>query len=164
MAYFEVNGFDVSLLVDRLDRDQREQVYYDGSRLNGPSPIINIVAAMDLPQLRKDDLVEYAATKRFRLETGGLAIGEMSVKTDRESQALINGAYNRAMADPAKVTKFKGANGWVTLSGEQVIAIGEAVGDHVANCFAQEEAVAADIASGSITTREQVDAAFGAAP
>jgi len=41
--------------------------------------------------------------------------------------------------------------------------ISDAVLAHVADCFAREAAVVGDIAVGTITTAEEIDAAFAAA-
>jgi len=106
------------------------------------------------------DLVAYASNKRWEKETGGIEIDGAIIDTSVESQNRINGAYNYALENPAKNVSFKAASGWVQLSAEEMIAIGRAVGDHVQGMFALERAIAAEIASGTITTVEQIDAAF----
>ena len=43
-----------------------------------------------------------------------------------------------------------------------MIAVAAAVGGYVNSCFAEEAEVVAEIDGGTITTREQIDAAFAA--
>lgn len=113
-----------------------------------------------VPELSARDLLAYAADKRWRVETGGVLIEGIPVLTDRESQSMISGAFSLAKDQPDATIKFKGADGFVTLTSGQMIAIGRAVGSHVQACFAKEADVFLDIQSGVITTREQIDAAF----
>jgi hypothetical protein len=107
-------------------------------------------------------LESYAADRRWRIETSGITLSGMPVRTDRESQALINGAFALAKDDPDTVIQFKGASGFVMLDAAAILAVGRAVAAHVQAAFAKEADVLADIADGTITTREQVDAAFAA--
>lgn len=86
-------------------------------------------------------LAGYAAQKRYAIETGGITFAGGRVATDRESQAMINGAFNLAKDDPATTIKFKSGAGFATLTAEQVIALGRAVAAHVQACFAAEAAV-----------------------
>lgn len=158
MKNFPTDVATASILVAALTQAEREVISFDGSALVGPDPVINKLLALDLPAKRKEALLEYAAAKRFSLETGGLEIGGTSVRTDRESQALINGAFNMAKQDENFTTKFKGVAGFVDLNATQIIAIAMAVGAHVAACFAAEAAAVAAIESGNATTREHVDA------
>lgn len=107
-----------------------------------------------------DDLPAYAAELRYGAETNGIDIGGSTIATDRQSQALINGAFNLAQADPNTVFRFKTADGFMTLDAAAIQIIAIEVGRHVQACFAKEADVVASIASGSITLREQVAAAF----
>lgn len=115
---------------------------------------------VDTPSPTNEDLLAYAATKRWEKEVGGVNVSGVQVMTDERSQGLINGAYNMAMADPEQVFEFKSAGGWLTLNAETVIAIGMAVGAHVQTCFAIEKAVAAAVGSGTITTFAEIDGEF----
>lgn len=85
------------------------------------------------------------AALRYAKETGGLNVGGANVRTDRESQGLINGAYALVQAQPNKVISWKTDAGFVQLDAAQVSAIAVAVGDHVQNCFETEAAHAAAI-------------------
>ncbi|GHE69834.1 hypothetical protein GCM10019059_31940 [Camelimonas fluminis] len=110
------------------------------------------------PAASKADLLAYAADKRWRVETGGITVGGVTVATDDRSKTMIMGARIKADADPAYVVGWKGADGgFVELSASQIIAISDAVLAHVDACFAAEAAVSAAIASGDITTTQQID-------
>jgi hypothetical protein len=58
-------------------------------------------------------------------------------------------------------TQWKNPDGSFTnLTAAQIISIATAVGTHVATCFSTEASVGSQIASGSITSRAQIDQAF----
>ncbi len=105
------------------------------------------------------DLLAYAADKRWQVETGGITVAGAEIDTNRDSQAMITGAYAYSQAHPEEPIKFKAASGWVTLDAATMAAIATAVGAHVQESFAVEEAVDAAIAAGTITTFEEIDAA-----
>lgn len=75
---------------------------------------------------------------RYAKETGGITLNGATIRTDRESQALISGAKALAEAEPAEMVDFKAASGWVTLGSATMIGIGVAVGRHVRACFRRE--------------------------
>jgi Domain of unknown function (DUF4376) len=106
-------------------------------------------------------LSAYAASLRYTKETEGIAVNGAAVATDRESQAMINGAYNMATRDPTFTTQWKMATGaFVQIDATTIASIATAVGAHVATCFAKEATVAAGIAGGTIKTPADIDAAF----
>ena len=74
------------------------------------------------------------ATARHNAEIAGVN----GIKTDRESQALITGAALKAMQDPDYTCRWKGIDGFVTLTAPQIIAIADAVRAHVQSCFDHE--------------------------
>jgi hypothetical protein len=74
------------------------------------------------------------ASARFEAETAGID----GIKTDRESQALITGAALKAMQDSKYSCRWKGINGFVELTTPQIIAIADAVRQHVQSCFDHE--------------------------
>lgn len=79
--------------------------------------------------------------KRYTVETGGVTVGEAVIRTDRESQGLIGGAYSAAKNGVIDNFDFKSATGWVTLPAANVIAVGELVATHVQGCFSRERAL-----------------------
>jgi hypothetical protein len=105
------------------------------------------------------DLSAYAASKRYAVETGGIDFNGKRVLTDRDSQGLITGAYSYVQKNPTTTVSFKTADGFITLSADQVTAIADAVGAHVQASFAAEAAIDAEITAGTITTTAEIDAA-----
>ena len=100
-----------------------------------------------------------AAARRWAVETGGITVNGAAVYTDRDTQAKLTAAFTRANANPAFTLNWKTAGGFVTLTAAQVIALANAVFDHVQAAFDAEAAVLADIESGTITTTAEIDAA-----
>lgn len=107
-------------------------------------------------------LVAYAATARYARETGGINVAGAPIATDRDSQALITGAYSYVLAKPDATIVFKSTSGFISLTADQIQAIALAVGAHVQACFAAEGQIDADIQAGKVTTAAQVDAALAA--
>ena len=109
------------------------------------------------------ELRAYAAFVRYAKETGGITIQgiPIPIATDRDSQAMINGAFNLVSAEPSTVIKFKTPGGFVELDAAAMTAIAVAVGQHVQAVFATEAQVNADIESRKIRATSSIDAAFG---
>ncbi|MGU3475628.1 DUF4376 domain-containing protein [Methylobacterium sp. D48H] len=107
------------------------------------------------------DLVAYAATKRYAVETGGIVVGGAKVATDRDSQGMIGNAFAYVTASGAASVRFKAASGWIALSADQVKALALAVGAHVQAAFAAEDDLDAAINANppTVTTFAQIDAA-----
>lgn len=127
-------------------------------RVNGDVKFVH--ALEDIPAPTKQELLAYAAEKRWEKEASGVTVNGVVVMTDERSQGLINGAYNMAKENSELTFEFKAASGWLTLDAATVIAIGMAVGAHVQTCFAIEKAVAAAVAVGTITTYAEIDGEF----
>lgn len=111
------------------------------------------------PVLASIDLVAYAAAKRFDVETRGITVSGTSIKTDRESQSKITGAYIYTQTNPEKTVMFKALNGFVELDKDAVAVIADAVGAHVQACFAIEAELVPGISAHTITTPDQIDSA-----
>lgn len=80
-----------------------------------------------------------ATDLRWQKETAGILIAGMLVATDDRSKTLILGKRAQAQSNPAMVFRWKAASGdWVDLTGDQIIAIADAVADHVQACFDRE--------------------------
>lgn len=84
---------------------------------------------------------------RYEKEVGGIEIGNTSIQTDRESRANIMGALILAKDDPQYSVVWKSKNGFVHLSSENIIAIANAVADHVKKCFLAESLVSENISN-----------------
>lgn len=92
------------------------------------------------------------ATARYNAEIAGVN----GIRTDRESQGLITGAALKAMQDNTYTCKWKGIDGFVTLTAPQIIAIADAVREHVQECFNREATLIALI--DNATTQEELNA------
>lgn len=127
-------------------------------------PALGTSGAFEPPQPEPVTLASTKANKlaeladwRWRLETAGLRIGGSSIRTDRESQALITGAYISLKDGLVPSVDWKAEGGsWVTLTLAEVAPIAQAVTQHVQACFSAEKALAAQIEA--CTTIEAVQA------
>lgn len=119
--------------------------------------------APPMPTITSAELEVYAASKRYAIETGGIVVDGVQVMTDRQSQALISGAYNYVQQNPDATVKFKTAAGFVELTATQMTLIANAVGAHVQAAFAAEGTIVAEIAAGSVAAISEIDQRFGSA-
>ncbi|WP_052502951.1 DUF4376 domain-containing protein [Brucella anthropi] len=108
------------------------------------------------------DLAAYAAQKRWETEVGGTIWNGWPVLTDRESQnkitseALAIEKGERLDGDP-----WKFADGeFRPLTNAQMDSLAAAVRLYIRESFAIEARVVAEIEAGTISTIEQIDAAF----
>lgn len=109
-----------------------------------------------------DQLAAYAADARWRRETAGITVSGAAVATDRESQAMLSGAWAYVQQNPAATIRWKAADGFVTLDAAAVTALAVAVGAHVQACFATEADVIEMIRAEppTIGTLAEIDDAF----
>jgi hypothetical protein len=109
----------------------------------------------------KAQLKAYSASVRYKKETGGTTVNGTIVATDRESQSMLNGAFNMAMKDSTFTTQWKGADGTFTqLNASAINALASGVGAHVSVCFAKEAEVAAAIDGGTVISLPVIAQAF----
>jgi len=113
-----------------------------------------------VPAPTVEDLMAYAADKRWRVETGGCSDGAgQIINTDRDSQSkllaemIAIGAGLRA--DPSR---WKMRDGFVMLTNAQMMAVITKGRAHVIGSFSIEDSVRADIAAGTIKTTAHIDA------
>lgn len=104
---------------------------------------------------RKICMKQNATDNRYRVETSGLSINGIMIKTDRESQATIAGTLNFLGLVPSAVIDWKGAGGWTTITAQSANYSAIAIGMHVQACFSHERALceAIDLA----TTHAELD-------
>lgn len=86
----------------------------------------------------KENKYAEIAAARYNAEIAGVSVNGVSIKTDRESQGLITGAALKATQDSTYTCKWKGIDGFVTLDATQIIAVADAVRQHVQSCFDHE--------------------------
>jgi hypothetical protein len=83
--------------------------------------------------------LEELAGCRWEQETGGLTLPDgAEIRTDRACPAFLTGAAFSATLDPETPIEWKGANGWVVLSSQQVLQIAALVRQHVQKAFSKE--------------------------
>jgi hypothetical protein len=104
----------------------------------------------------KADKREEIAESRWQAETGGLAVNGMTIATDRESQALITGAALQATIDASYTCQWKTAAGFVTLDATAILAVAQAVREHVQESFDREAELAGEV--GAAVSIEAVEA------
>ena len=79
------------------------------------------------------------ATARYNAEIAGVTINGVSIKTDRETQAVLTSACLQAYIDSGYSLNWKTGDGtFVSLPAEQIMAFGTAVRAHVQSCFDHE--------------------------
>ena len=86
----------------------------------------------------KDEVRQAVAAYRYDKEVGGIEFGEAIVATDRGSQSMLNAAVSRAKEDSTFTVDWKTRSGFVTLDAPSLIALGNAVSNHVEQCFSAE--------------------------
>ncbi|WP_442489380.1 DUF4376 domain-containing protein [Halomonas litopenaei] len=115
----------------------------------------------------RDQLKTRLAAIRFAEETAGVTLPDGSqVRTDRESQAQVNSAYTSLREGFVTTADFKGANGWVAITLEEITPIAQAVSQHVQPCFTAERRVGEQQIDAAKTLEAlvaiELDAAFAA--
>lgn len=107
----------------------------------------------------KTALMEYAQERRTQRELGGININGLPVATDDRSKIMISGARQAAEANPNFVTPWVLADGSHTmLDAPMIMAVSDAVLNHVAWVFELYSQVVLEIGEGTITTTDQIDA------
>jgi hypothetical protein len=84
------------------------------------------------------------AERRWRAETGGVAITgfKTRVDTSRESQAMMSGALLAAQYSVVDKFDWKiGPGVWVEITNAQLVTIAFVVAAHVQTCFSNERAI-----------------------
>ena len=99
-----------------------------------------------LEELKADKLDELAAA-RWAAETGGVSVGGMTIRTDRESRSMITGAALQAIMDPEYSCRWKAVEGFITLDARTILGAAMAVRSHVQGCFDREAELAGAVAA-----------------
>jgi len=98
-----------------------------------------------LPAQARAEKLAALAAHRYAVETGGLVVGETRIETDRESQAMLTGAWVRVQQAPELQIDWKGSSGWVALGKSMIEQMAAIVGSHVQLSFSTERLHAAAI-------------------
>jgi len=97
-----------------------------------PTPILSETIATKLSEL---------ASLRFQKETGGITVAGVSIRTDRESQATLTGAYVAVQLNADLLIDWKCADEtWTQIDKATVLFLSAAVANHVQLCFSNEKA------------------------
>lgn len=82
------------------------------------------------------------AETRYAVEVGGIVMADgTKIKTDRESQSIIDGILTRMEKNQELVLDFKAASGWATMDKILADAVADAVAIHVQACFSREKGI-----------------------
>jgi len=81
------------------------------------------------------------AAHRYVVETGGVTLGAEEVLTDRESQALLTGAFVSITSGLIPNVEWKLKLGWMTVEAADIAVVAGAVAAHVRKTFAVERVV-----------------------
>ncbi len=139
----------VKTLVECRDTVETGWIYNTTTGEFSPPPVL-------VPTSTK--LLAYAAEKRWQVETGGIIINGITVATDDRSKMMVLGTRVKAMFSPDYKESWKTADGnFIELPAASLIAISDAVQEHVSASFAVEAIVSAKINMGEITTFEEID-------
>lgn len=93
---------------------------------------------IDIEKFKADKKAEIADA-RWRAETSGITVAGVEIATDRESQALLMGAVLAAQNNPQYKANWKAKNGWAVLDAATILAVADAVRNHVQACFDREK-------------------------
>lgn len=97
------------------------------------------------------------AAERYAVETGGIEVLGIAVRTDRASQAMLTGALAAIQSGAVASVDWKGGDGWHALTAEQISAVAQAVTQHVQQCFSAERVASeAIMASGDFAALDAV--------
>ena len=88
--------------------------------------------------LLKAQLKEQATAKRWEVETGGVEVDGVNIKSGLDDQARITAAVTNAPLAGIDSVNFKSADGWITLTLEQLRGIAAVLAMHVQRCFLTE--------------------------
>lgn len=106
-------------------------------------------------------ILEYIAAKRWEKEVGGIDVDGLFIATDDRSKMMISGARVAAQGNPEFSTQWKTATGdFLMVDAATIIAVSDAVLDHVARCFAVEAAITADMQSAADFSTADIDEIF----
>lgn len=110
------------------------------------------------------NLQYYTVNKRWRTEVGGItATAGFPIRTDDRSQAKLTGLYTASQENPAVITQYHAADNTVQqIDAAGMLQLHIDLLTHINFCFDTSKAMLDGIIGGTITTRDEVDAAFSA--
>lgn len=112
-----------------------------------------VITAEDKAAQAHEDLLGKIAEVRFEHETAGIDLGGIKVATDRQSQSLVTSTAVSAMRNPNYTARWKAKTGFVSLDAATVLAVADAVRDHVQACFSREDELIEAVKAGTFEDR-----------
>jgi hypothetical protein len=114
------------------------------------------------PPPTKEALIAYSAACRWKHEVGGIVFNGWPIPTDERTQQVLTAAYIKASADPNyTIDPWKAGPGvYVALTAAEIVAIADAVSEHVQAAFSLNRTCDEMIEAGTITTLAQVAAFY----
>ena len=107
--------------------------------------VLHVITAEDAFNAHVNEMKRRMATERWRVETGGIMVGDTFINTDRDTQSKLTAARIVAKEDRTYTVQWKLQSGFVTLDAAQVIAMADAVRAHVQAAFDKEAVLVAQI-------------------
>lgn len=132
-----------------------------------PAPIATMT---DLEQLfavqyPRGSLNSYSTFIRDKTNGGGVTVNGMPFATDPVTVMSLNSAYIYTQTKTTQTFSWKLPDGsFVTLNKADIQLLQNTISNFGQSCFACEDTVLSGIEDGSITTHDQIDAAFAAVP
>lgn len=134
-----VGKFHPSIVWTECDNNNVDQGWTTDGVNWFPPEIETPADPVDDTEAQKLIKTQELAALRYEKEIGGIALPDgTQINTERDSQALINGAFSASLLNPDIIIDWKGENGWVQIDAEQITAIAQAVTMHVQACFTRE--------------------------
>jgi hypothetical protein len=119
------------------------------------------VTAIPLTEMQAQRLAELAAL-RYEKETAGIILNGATIETNRESQALINGAWSYSQLNPTVLIDWKAESGWIQIDAATIAGIAGAVAAHVQACFSNERTLSEAInAAETVAAVQAIDLTIG---
>jgi hypothetical protein len=145
-----------------------DQEYVDWLVLHGmPSAIetmeeLESIFAVSYP---RGSLRSYTTHMRNLTNGGGVTVNGMPFATDPVTVMSLNSAYIYTQTNTQATFAWKLPDGtFVTLNKADVQSLQNAISSFGQSCFACEDTVLTGLEDGSITTFDEIDAAFAAVP
>ena len=102
----------------------------------------------------KEYLREFFARKRYQVEVGGIAVGDLDVRTDRFTVDRIYQSRVLAKEDATFTTDWKlSDNNFVSLDAPTIISIADGVTQHLKDSFTKEKEIN-DLINSAVTVED----------
>lgn len=97
--------------------------------------------------LPQDEKLAALAAYRYEVENAGITIDSIQIGTDQGTRANLTVAYIKAKENPDYTVQWKTDGGFMPLNAATIVAVADAVAEHVQKAFAVEAGISASIDS-----------------